>query len=317
MTERAFDVLGVGQNSLDHVCTLDGLPAFAGKAAMQGYARLPGGQVATALLACTRLGLRTRYVGRVGDDEAAAVVLAPLRAAGVDVDAVQRVPGASTQLAVILVDRASGERTVLWYRDPRLRLQPEDVPAGLVEAARLLHLDGGDPESTARAAERARRAGIPVLLDADAPGAGIEKLLAHVDFPIVSRGFAETFSGTGSVRDGLDRLLGLGARLAVVTLGADGALARDGRSEIESAGFRVTPRDTTGAGDVFHAAFAWALLRGLDAERMLRMANAAAALACLAPGAQGGLPTRSELEAFLARHEPGPWRDPDAPRRKP
>lgn len=308
MADRPWDVVGIGQNSLDHVCTVDGLPPFAGKAEMLGYAQLPGGQVATALAACARLGLRCAYVGRVGDDEAAGAVLAPLRERGVDVAGVRVSAGAATRLAVILVDRASGERTVLWHRDARLRLAPEDVPAGLVEQARLLHVDADDPEVSLHAARRARAAGVPVLLDADAFDPALEKLLAAVDFPIVAARFAETLSGTGSVRDGLARLVALGARLAVATLGEGGALAWDGEREITSPGFRIEPRDTTGAGDVFHAAFAWGLLRGLDVETVLRSANAAAALACLAPGAHGGHPTPEALEAFLREHEPGPGR---------
>ena len=72
----------------------------------------------------------------------------------------------------------------------------------------------------------------------------------------------------------------------------------------------MTPRDTTGAGDVFHAAFVWGLLEGLEIEALLRAANAAAALSARALGAQGGLPTRNELEAFLRDQRPGPWREP-------
>jgi sulfofructose kinase len=312
--KHEIDLLGIGQCSIDHVCTVDGLPRFTGKEAMLAYELLPGGQVATALLAGARLGLRSAFVGVVGSDPAAPLVLAPLEAAGVDTRAVRRVPGAATRLAVILVDRASGERTVLWYRDPRLRLRPEDVSAERIARARCVLLDGDDPELAAHAARRAREAGVPVVLDVDALSPGVETLLASADYPVVSRHFAETLGGDGRVRSGLDRLLALGARLAVATLGERGALARSREGEFASPPFQVLPRDTTGAGDVFHAAFVWGLLEGLEPEALLRVANAAAALSCRALGAQGGLPTRNELEAFLRDHAPAPWLDPDAPR---
>lgn len=307
---REIDVVGLGQNALDHVVQVDGLPPLGGKVRAAGYAQRPGGQIATAMRAAARLGLRAAYLGSVGDDGAAETVLAPLRDDGIDVSGVRRTPGAPTQIGLILVDRKSGERAVVWHRDPRLALRPEDVSRRAIERGRALHLDAGDLDTSRRAASAAREAGLAVVLDADTPAPGIESLLAAVDFPIVSRGFAEALSGTGSVTDALDRLVSLGARLAVVTLGEVGAVAQQGERRIRSPGFAVEPRDTTGAGDVFHAAFVWGLLEGLDAEGVLRAANAAAAMACRGEGAQGGLPTRSELEAFLQERRPADWRGP-------
>jgi sugar/nucleoside kinase (ribokinase family) len=291
------------------VCLVEALPRFADKTAMRDSFELPGGQVATAVLACARLGLRAVYVGSVGHDPAGEAVLEPLRRAGVDISGVKRVPDAPTQIAVILVELASGERTLLWRRDPRLRLCPADLSRDTIESARALHLDAGDPEAAAWAADVARAAGIPVFLDADTPGPGVGELLAKVDFPIVSREFAEGFYETSSVRAALEQIAALGGRLSVVTLGERGALARFGDRVIESPGYRVEARDTTGAGDIFRGALVWAVLRGWGAEAVLRTANAAAAMNCRALGAQGGLPTRAELEAFLEQGRPGPWRE--------
>ncbi len=303
-------MVGIGQCSLDHVCQVDGPPEFAGKAPIFAHREEPGGQVATALLACARLGLRACFVGTVGEDAAATRVLAPLREAGIDLSGVRRVERARTQLAVILVDRASGERTVLWHRDPALALRPSDVPREAIATAGALHLDASDPDVAAFAAKLAREAGRPVFLDADTAVPGMAELLAQVDFPIVSRGFARSFFGTDSPREALRGLASFGGRLAVVTLGELGALARQGEQVIESPGFRVAVRDTTGAGDAFHAAFLWAVLAGRGARAALRLANAAAAMNCRALGAQGGLPGRGALERFLAQESPRPWQEP-------
>lgn len=293
----AFDVLGLGQNSLDLVWV-----ASPGEAEppLQGLPELTGGQVATALLALARLGARCAYAGAVGDDAEGARVLAPLLQAGIDCSGVRRVAGGRTRRALIRVDPLSGERVVQPRRDPRVALAPADVQAAQVGSARALLVDAEDPEASLCAARLANSAGVPVVLDADRRGRGVEALLPLVDFPIVSREFAESLCH-GSVREAL-RVLALRARhLAVVTLGPDGAIAmaRDGDRVLESPAFRVEARDTTGAGDVFHAAFVWGLLQGFDVETVLRTANAAAAMSCRALGAQGGLPDRKELAAFL------------------
>lgn len=306
------DVLGIGEISLDHVCVVEEMPRSGAGIQLLGYARRPGGQVATTVLACARLGLRAGIVGGVGGDDAAEVVLAPLREAGVDLSGVARVAGAETRLAIILVHRASGERTVLGHRDPRLALDPARIERERerILGARVLHLDARDPKAAMAAARIAREAGIPVVLDAERSWPGAEALVELADFPIVSRRFAEEWGETGSVRDGLRALASRGARLAVVTLGELGAIGSSSGRDFESPAFPVEARDTTGAGDAFHAGLIWSLLRGHDAERALRVANAVAAMSCEAPGAQGGLPTADAVGDFLATRRPQAWKEP-------
>lgn len=283
------------------MCRVQRAPRFPDKAELADYREQPGGQIATAVLGCARLGLRAAFVGSVGDDAAGAAALEPLRRAGVDLSGVKRVAGATTRHAVILVDASSGERAVLWQRDARLALRPGDLDAAAIRSARALLVDAEDPEASSWAAQVARQAGVPVVLDADRPVEGLEKLLSAVDFPIVSREFAESVWGGGSPREALRRLAGPHVRLAVVTLGPEGALAAAPGRVLESPGFPVEARDTTGAGDAFRSGFVWGLLAGADAERVLRAANASAALNCRAEGAQAALPTRDELEALMSR----------------
>lgn len=300
------DVVGLGQCALDQVAVVDGPPEFTGKKRIVELFQLPGGQIATAVLACARLGLRAALLGAVGEDAAREIILEPLRTAGVDLAGVRVVPGAESQVSVIVVDRKSGERTVLWHRDPRLSLSLREVRREEIEQGRVLHLDAQDPELSTWAAGVAREAGIPVVLDADTSASGIDALLQRVDFPIVSREFAEQHFGTRDPLDSLRELAALGARFPVVTLGDRGAIAGGREGVIESPAFQVDTRDTTGAGDVFHAAFIRGLLEGMGEAEILRVANAAAGMNCRALGAQGGLPSREELEAFLRDGEPHP-----------
>jgi len=280
-----FDVLAVGECSLDTRLVVERLPRAGEKVDVLGWDEQAGGQMATAALAATRLGLRVAYAGATGDDAAHESVLAPLRDAGVDLTRVVRVPGARTRSAVIAVEASSGERTILGYRDAALDAARGRLAALDVESSRLLLLDGSDPALALELAWRARACGRAVVLDLDAPVDGFETLCRAVDFPVVSRHFAE--QAWGGVEPTLAALAALGARLAVVTLGAEGARARLGEQSLHSPAFAVPVVDTTGAGDTFHAAFAWGLLAGLGADALLRAANAAAALSCTGEGAQG------------------------------
>jgi sulfofructose kinase len=106
-------------------------------------------------------------------------------------------------------------------------------------------------------------------------------------------------------------LASFGARLSVVTLGEWGALAAGADGQLDSPAYRVKARDTTGAGDAFHAGFIWGLIQRLDVEAVLRAAHAVAAINCEALGAQGGLPRRSELERFLESQAPARWSEPE------
>jgi sulfofructose kinase len=293
-------VLGVGECSLDSWLEVEALPPPGGKAAVTDWRELPGGQVATATVAAARLGLRAAYAGVVGADAAAERALAGLRAGGVDCARVRTAGPARTRAAVIVVERASGERAVLGHRDPALGAESAALATLALDEARLLLLDASDPALALVLARAARAQGVPVVLDLDAAAPDAEALLASTDFPVVSEAFA--VRAYGSAEAALARLAALGAKLPVVTCGVRGALAWWQERPLASPAFAVDAVDTTGAGDVFHGAFAWGLLAGLDATALLRAANAAAALACTGRGAQGALPDRARLEAFLAAY---------------
>lgn len=301
-----LDVVGLGEISLDQVCVLDRVSSLraSDKLPLQSLERRPGGAVATAVLGCAHLGLRSGLIGATGKDEAGRLSLAPLSAAGVDLSGVREVADAATREAVILVDRPTGDRSVLFHRDRRLSLEAGSLGREEVLRARALLLDTSDPEAAIWAAGIARSAGIPVLLDADSAWPEPETLLSRVDFPVVSQRLAEEFGGTGKVRDGLRALSAQGATLAVATLGERGTLALSGTEWIESAGFAIEPVDTTGAGDAFRAGFIWGVLAGKSAVEVLEVANAAGALNCRALGAQAGLPAAAEVEALVRQRPP-------------
>jgi sugar/nucleoside kinase (ribokinase family) len=296
------EVLGIGECSLDEVARVDAAPPPGGKARMRERRRLAGGQIATAVLGCARLGHRAALLTSVGDDAAGELALAPLREAGVDLARVRRVPGAATRSAWIWVDAQSGERTVLWQRDERLALEPQALDRIDVARARLLLVDATDLALSLHAAELARSEGRPCVVDADAAQPGLERLLARASHPVIPVSLARALYGGPEAA--LAALAAAGAALPVVTCGRGGALAWIDGGTRRIPAFAVEARDTTGAGDAFHAGVAHGLLVGAAGLALVRVASAVAACACRADGAQAGLPTRAELAAFLAGPPP-------------
>jgi sugar/nucleoside kinase (ribokinase family) len=299
--DRPFDVVGLGESSLDFVAVVSGPIAPGAKLPVERFEALPGGQTATALVACARLGHRVRFVGALGDDDAGSAIERALKKESVDVAAVRR-PGVPSRVAVVLVDAATGHRTVLERRDARLDLQPHEIMP-VVTSGRVLLIDAVDVEASIAAARIARAAGVPAVVDVDRMGARIPELLRHVAVIVVAEPFLREFAGGALPGEALRRIdAEFQPSVVVVTLGADGSLARfDGR-EIRTPALAVRAVDTTGAGDAFRGGLisAW-LSQGKDPgiEHLLRQANAVAGLNCKALGAQAGLPTPTELAGVL------------------
>jgi sugar/nucleoside kinase (ribokinase family) len=260
--------------------------------------RSPGGQVATALLGCARLGHRATFVSSVGNDEAAQLALAPLRAAGVDLERVRRVAGTATRSAWIWVDTGTGERTVLWHRDERLALGADALTRDDVAAAGVVLVDATDVSLSTRVATLARELGRPCIVDADAAAEGVEALLRAASHPVIPESLAATLFG--SAERAVRELARSGAALPIVTRGRAGALAWIDGGAAASPAFAIEAVDTTGAGDAFRAGIAHGLLLGASIAEQVRLAHAVAACACMAAGAQGSLPTRPALDRFLA-----------------
>ena len=298
-TSSVVDIVGVGLNATDTLIRLPHFPAFNSKVEFRRYETLPGGQVATAAIACAHWGLSARYVGKIGDDSYGILQKEAMLKSGVEAYWIV-VPQCQSQFSFILVDEGTGERTVLWKRDPRLELLPAEIQREWVAQARLLHVDGHDCQAAVQAARWARSARIPVTADLDNLYPGVEALLEVVDFPVMSSEFPSRLGGENDLLVSLPRIASrFGCQLTAATLGADGVLAWDGRRFLYSPAFDLKPVDTTGAGDVFHAAFAYGLLQGYDLARSLEFSCAAAGLACMGMGARGGIASVSEIENLI------------------
>src|SRR3546814_138091 len=124
---RAFDVVGFGTNAVDFLIQVPAYPEFNSKVELVDYTQAPGGEVATTMAGLQRLGLKTAYAGRFGDDDAGNLGMASLAREGVDLKFAEQVSGARTQIAFIVIDERNGERTVIWKRDGKLAYAAEEA----------------------------------------------------------------------------------------------------------------------------------------------------------------------------------------------
>jgi sulfofructose kinase len=295
-----IDIVGVGLNATDTLIPLSHFPGPGSKVEIRAATVMPGGQVASAMMACRRWGLRARYVGKLGDDHAAELHRAEFAKAGVEARLITAT-GCASQQAFILVED-SGERTVLWKRDERLQLQPEELEQEWITDARALLVDGHDTAAATTAAGWARAAEVPVIADLDEMYPGVERLLSRVDYLIVSRDIPERLTGNADLRESLPQVQKrFGCTLTAATLGQDGVLAWDGRRFWYRPAYEVEVVDTTGAGDIFHAGFIYGLLRNWELGRTLDFGCAAAALNCTGAGARGGIRPVEEIEGLIER----------------
>jgi sulfofructose kinase len=287
--DEAFDIVGIGYAGVDHLCEVGAFPRPGEKVLMRQFLQQGGGQIGTAMVALSRWGLRVSAVVAVGDDELGGIALRGLEEEGVDVGAAVVREGVPTQTAFIMAEEGSGERTIVYLRDPRLNLEGGEVDLSILERTRCLYLDGHE-EFAVVAARRARELGVPVVLDCERIRPFTEELLGLCDVVLCDSRFPGEFTKLEGVREPLMALARYGMEVLGMTLGERGSVLMSGDRLLRCPAFAVDAVDSTGAGDVFHAGFTYAWLEGTPLEACLDFANAAAALKCTALGGRTAIP---------------------------
>jgi sulfofructose kinase len=303
VSKKEFDAAGFGVNAVDHLLVVPEFPHCDTKVRLTEHKQGAGGQTASAIVALQRLGMRTAYAGRFGTDAEGRFGLQSLKDEGVDVEFAETIEGARTQVGYIIIEAKRGERTVIWDRDKLLAYTDRDAPVEFAGRARVLHVDSHDPLACARMAREARAAGTIVSADIDNVYEGLPELLPLVDVLISSKEFPRLLIGIDDLRGALTEIkTRYGCALVGLTKGGRGATILCEGEFLETAAFQVPGGcvDTTGAGDAFHGGFLYAMLQGEEIEASMKIGCAVAALGCRVLGARSGLPTRAELDAFLA-----------------
>jgi len=295
-----FDVVGLGQCSLDILGQLDSYPERDQKAELQSLLVQGGGPVATALVTLARLGVSTAFAGAVGDDDFGRQIRAGLLSEHVDCTWLRDVSGAASQVAFIAVD-AAGHRNIFWHRGDVQPALPGTFAETLAAGVRVLHLDGLHGEVAIRAAEIARGLGVTTVLDAGTLRLGMDRLLPLIDHLVVSENFAQQLLGRDDPEAALRQLAAEGAQAVTITRGRHGSISLDQDQQIvHQPAFDVTVVDTTGCGDVFHGGYIYGLLQQWPLPQRVRFAAACAALKARRMGGRTAIPTRADVEALLA-----------------
>lgn len=302
LADRPFDVVGLGTNALDLIAIIDGYPEPDTKVQFQTFDVQGGGVVATAMAACARLGLKARYIGKVGGDFWSRASMKTLSREGIDVRHVIRDRTSPGHVSLVLADRATGQRTLFFRRPPAYGIRPEELQREAVASGRLLHVDGIDSAAAARAIGWAREAGMRVTMDGERIVPGIDDVWPRTDLLVCNPRFVRGVTGHAAIEDGLRELADRGPSRVAVTLAHEGVLGYEQGRWVRVPGFRVEPVDTNGAGDVFHGACAVGELRDWPLEWTLTFANAVAAMKCRTLGGRRGIPRLPEVAEFLASH---------------
>jgi len=301
--DREFDCIGFGVNAVDHLVVVPEYPAFDTKTRLREHMRSAGGQNASAMVGLQRLGLRTAYAGRFGSDAEGRYGLESLASEGVDVRFAEVIEGARTQIAYILIDARTGERTVIWDRDERVAYRADEAPTEFGALGSVLHLDAHDPPACARVAQTASATGTIISADIDNIYDGLEELLPLVDVLISSKEFPRRLTGINDERAALVEVKSrYGCGIVGMTIGGRGSLVYHRGVFIESPALPVPGgcRDTTGAGDAFHAGFLYGMIQGEEIEGCMTLGSAVAALKCRRLGARTALPFTPELNNYLS-----------------
>ncbi len=298
---RVFDVFGLGQCSLDYIGRLGAYPAPGGKTEFSDLTVQGGGPVATALVALSRWGLRCAFSGVVGDDEFGRLTLKSLKGEGIHTGGVVVRRGGASQFAFIAAESPGGRRTVFWQRPSGAPLAKGEVDLAVLGRVKVFHTDGLFIDAALHAAEKARAAGIPVVVDAGTLRDGMLELARLSDYFIASESFGQVLAGGDDPAGACRRIRELGPRLAAVTLGERGYAASFGGTEIRRPAYPVEAVDTTGCGDVFHAGFIFGLLREGGPEKSLDLGAWAASRVATGMGGRAGIPPLEEMTARLER----------------
>jgi len=293
-------IICVGHAALDFVYRIEAFPPVPTKVRSLEHIESGGGMAANAAATIARLGGTVELWSRTGADSAGKRIHAFLEQEGVDIRYVRTYEGARSSTSAVIVD-GKGERLIIGERDHAMSMDADWLPLERIAGTAAVMSDLRWVEGTRAAFAAAREAGVPTLLDADLGGGGfLEEFLCLTDYAIFSGPALDGFGPGADDAQRLAHVLALGVKHAGVTRGADGYTwaTRDGKGGHQPA-FATETVDTTGAGDAFHGAFAWALSGGHAPADCARIAAAVSALKCRRLGARSGLPTLEELNFFL------------------
>ena len=295
-----FEVVGIGANVCDTLISVDSYPIEDTKKRVETVIRSGGGPCATGLCAASRLGAECAYIGTFTDDAAGKFLVEDMERYGVSTEVSCIEAGYTSFTSYILISAETASRTCVFHKGdiPERSLTKEQV--GAIENAKILLIDGNNIAAAREAVKIARESGTTVLYDAGGRYDGIEALLTYTDILIPSEEFALSITGEEST-DAAAKMLyeKYSPRVVLITEGKKGGVIYDGVSVKRYPAFKVDAKDSNGAGDVFHGAYAYAMTRGMDYYTAAIFSSAVSAIKCKKIGARAAVPEYDEVIKFL------------------
>ncbi|MEM2618346.1 MAG: PfkB family carbohydrate kinase [Candidatus Hadarchaeales archaeon] len=297
---RKYDVLGIGTTAVDIVYLLNGYPVLGMKKRAIDFSIQGGGLIGTSLVTLARLGAKVAYAGKLGEDYFSKFLVDEFRRENVDVF-LEIDKDFSPVIAVVLVDKSTGERTIVW-REQSSPIELEDIDLKLIGRTKIIHLDcvSLKLEDATEVAKKARDENVKVSLDVEVLKPKMDDLLKLVNFLIVPQQFSYSLTGEKDVKKACRKMMSRYENdLVCITMGERGCYCSTPDESFYQPAFKVKVVDTTGCGDVFHGAFLYGVINNWNPRKIARFASAAAALKCRKLGGRAGIPTLSEVESFL------------------
>ena len=293
---KKIDVLCVGATSYDFVFGVKHHPLADEKTTSDIFVSCGGGPAANAAVAVAKLGLTSAFCGYLGKDVFGQLHLQEMQAAGVHTDFII-LGDRPTPISTVLV-KPDGKRTVVNHRANKEYISPKSIDISHLNPKVLL-FDGHEPEVTLSLLQYAQRNKIPAILDAGSVHEGTSALYDKADYLICSQKFSREITGETDPESALKKLFNHNKNV-IITLGKEGLIWKTEAGSGSLPAYSVNVVDTTGAGDVFHGAFACCLARGKEWKYALQYSSAAAAISCSKLGARIGIPDKNEVDKYLA-----------------
>ena len=303
---KEIDYISLGFCSNDHLAVLPFIPHDT-KVRMLSHAILGGGPAGNAAAGAAALGMRTAFVGTVGDDADGRMILADFAAQHVDTSMVKVRKGATSAIAYLWIEEKTGARSCAWTREGLTELAADEIDPEAIAGAKVLHLDGHNAAGAIAAAKVAREAGVLVNYDAGTVRDGMEELLPLADILIFSEECIQKVTGIDNAEEAVRQMWAkYRPKVCGATMGARGSMCYDGRDFVKCPAFKVEKVvDTTGCGDLFHTGFAVRYLETHDLLDCQRFAAAVSAIKCRGlSGRPPSAPTREEVDDYLKNHRP-------------
>jgi ribokinase len=293
-------VVGLGQASIDYLGRVPFYPMEDEKIELIDFTMQCGGPASTALVTLSRFGICTSFLGSISDDFFGREILKGLKNEGVDATCLRVTPGFQSQFAFIAIDAKTGNRNIFWRRGSAPFLDPEDIKLEIFQNAEFLHLDDLMIDANIEAARQAKDMGLKVVMDAGSMRDNVLDLLPLINVLIASQNFITPIIGEGATpEDSLRTLRKFCTGDIIITLGSEGSMGLFDNEIVFQEAFPINAIDTTGAGDVYHGAYIYGLIKGWKMKECMRFASATAGLKCLDIGARKGIPNLDRVYELL------------------